>query len=91
MENTEDRTERINKARIGLSSGVLTQLQFQVSVLANRKPVSAIRVTMWIDVIAHGCTEALGRGVRMMRAYMAQRGMDESRFIICSATIYAIS
>jgi hypothetical protein len=80
-EKTVDRKDRIIMTRMGLSKGVLIHPHSHARLFSTKKAVRAMRLIIWIDVTAHGCTEALGRGVRMIRAYIAHRGIAESTFI----------
>ena len=67
-EKIEERKQRKSNAMKGLSKGVLIHFQSHVMVFSSRNAVRAIRVTMWIMVMAHGCTDARARGVKMIRA-----------------------
>jgi hypothetical protein len=71
MEKAKERRHRIRRAMRGLSRGVLIHFQSQTRHLPNKKAVRAISVTIWMMVTAQPWTEALARGVKMRRAYMA--------------------
>jgi hypothetical protein len=46
----------------------LIHFQFQVQDFSSKKAVRAIRVTMWMMVMAQPWTDARARGVKMSRA-----------------------
>ena len=83
-EKTVDSTDRISRRRMGLFKGVLIHSQFHLMHFSNKKAVKATNVIMWMHVMAQDCTEALGRGVRMIRAYIAHRGIAESMVMLSS-------
>lgn len=59
---------RAMRAIMGLSRGVFIQWKRPSHVFVIMKAVSAMRVRMWITVMAHGWTEALARGAKIKRA-----------------------
>jgi hypothetical protein len=66
-----DRIVRISRTINGLSKGVFIHFQFQDMAFSNKKAVRAIRVTIWMMVMAHSWTDALASGVKMSRANIA--------------------
>ena len=51
-EKKVDRIDRMSRIRNGLSKGVLIHFQFPVWIFSSRKAVRAMRVTMWMVVMA---------------------------------------
>jgi len=67
-EKIVERKESKSRARMGRSKGVEIQFHCQVRVFCIKKAVRAMRVTMWMMVMAQPWTEARKRGVKMSRA-----------------------
>ncbi len=70
-EKTVDSKQSKSRARIGLSKGVLIHFQSQVRLLLSKKALRAVRVTMWMMVMAQPWTEPRARGVKMSKAKSA--------------------
>jgi len=70
-EKIVDRVDRITRIRIGISKGVLIHFQFPERFFSNKNAVRAIKVTRCMVLIAQPWTEALARGVKISRAYIA--------------------
>jgi hypothetical protein len=66
-----DRINRINRIKIGLSKGVFIHFQSKAQVLSSKKAVRAMRVTMWMMVMAQPWTEPRARGVKTSKADIA--------------------
>jgi hypothetical protein len=64
-EKTVEIMDRISRIMIALSKGVFIHFHSQERLFSNKNAVRAIRVTMWITLIAQPWTAPIARGVKM--------------------------